>query len=966
VTLVAVAPNKHACGVECDADDWRAPRGSDRNCRAVGRGERKQIGVPSPYEVMDLTNAIGREYRSDAHMVSYIMRDPRGAVCMTQPRVNIRGLTFVRSLGYTLAIECLLADVDNPGHVPWTDELRAIAREQDRRLETAGVYYSANGRRIVQPLTRPIEIDEAQEVCARIAAWLDSLRDLGLHPDPLIDWGRHMRMPHVRRAPHGFQRSEHVDLSRMQPIDPPEPTIRQRSRAPRRSTLELRDAGDIATSSLAKAFAAAGWLGHSLGPGKVTSVCPFASGHSIGREHDSSTVLFGPTQRHPRGYWHCSHASCARRSQDEAIAALPAEARALLEDAPEPVSGTRPTRAIVSHAEARAELEQAFRSAPDGLSVVIAGCGTGKTEAAIAVAQERAARRGGGPQRAPLHSRTAISVPTTKLAREVADRIAARGASVRRIFGPLSVRAADGRPECRIHECASAFAAGGLSVPWELCEGRGRSPCEHASSCAARGGVEGPEDARIVVGPHQLLSRLSEAAGATGLLVIDEPPPLIAHEVLTIEQLVTTARDLDRYFESRYASALAVSLHALAAWISVGPLEAPTAVADGVAKADPELLERAYEATGATTAVEAAREAFEPRLEGDERPRSTSPPVTRQSVAMARSQLWLARAVGEASRVARLVQTALAGDPTHTRVRIEERQGRRVLILTGADVQLRETLRRDGSVVVADAGGRQHLEVYRMTVGYDPTVTEVYAEDGAPIRRVHLRRRASRAAWMVHGRLTVDVSLVRALEGAVDWLLEEQPARAALVTFMPLELALRAAGGEDVRHAWVRAGQAPEALEEVASRLRPAWSRLAVHVDLGHYGGVRGLDHWRDHDALVTLGDPWGQLTDGLWEAELLRLGDGNRRLEEAARHELEQAHGRLRTVHRQRPASALHVGMLVPGGWTSHETREATMGRPRTLSRDEAQAAIRRHGGVSQAARALGVARTTLRRDAH
>jgi hypothetical protein len=965
--LVAVAPNRHGYGVESTADDWRAPPGDDRNGRVCRPGV---VGVETRYEVMDLTNALAREYATDAHLVAYVLRDPRGASSLRQPRINKNGLGFVRSLGYSVTIEVLFADVDNPAHTAWTPELLELARAQDAKLATAGVYYTAHGRRVVQPLTRPVFVEDAEGV---LAAWLRQLQALGMHVDEgCQDWTRHFRLPHVRRNGR-FARAEIIELGKMMPIDPPRPAPLLGRRRSTRATIDFANALDTSASPLARAFEVAGWLGPELGRGKRAALCPFREEHTIGRDFDSSTVIFGATPSTPLGWWWCSHGHCTRRTQDEAIGALPPAARTLLEDAAKRAPAICRVRELVSKEAARPLLEAAFRCAPAGASCVIAGCGTGKTEAAIEVACE-AAETEGASKRAPAGSKTSISVPTTKLSREVYERIRARGVAVRRIFGPLSVRREDGTPECAIHECASAFSRGGLSVPWELCEGRGKAPCEFADTCKARGGTEGPEDARIVVGPHKLLSRLDGAAGKTGLLVIDEPPPLLANEVLTSEELSRCAEDLGRYFESRYAAALVVSLRAIAGWVQTGPLERPGPLADGVVSVDPVLLELALDATGAESAVGAAKLAFDEPEEGGPR-RSTSPPVQRQYAAAARRALYIARAIGEASRVARIVWLALTCEPGGAVARIEERNQRRVLVVTLPDVQLREAMRREGRVVVADAGGRQHLPIYRLVVGYDLPVTEVHAGDGAEIRRTHLKRRASRAGWMRHGRLVVDASLVRSVDLAVSWLLEEPTtARAALVTFKALELALRAALGEDVTAAWLAMAQEDESdrlrrrtpvLEQAVKLFGRSLQRLPRPPDMGHYGAVRGLDHWREHDALVTLGDPWPQLGDARWEGELLKIPHWERRLEEAARGELEQAHGRLRTVHRTTPARALHVGALRPGGWDGLgiDVRDDQGGRQRAASPEDVRAAVERAGSLRGAAKALGVGRSSVQR---
>jgi hypothetical protein len=86
-------------------------------------------------------------------------------------------------------------------------------------------------------------------------------------------------------------------------------------------------------------------------------------------------------------------------------------------------------------------------------------------------------------------------------------------------------------------------------------------------------------------------------------------------------------------------------------------------------------------------------------------------------------------------------------------------------------------------------------------------------------------------------------------------------------------------------------------------------------------------------------------------------------RLEELCRAELEQAHGRLRTIHRTKSARALHVGNILPSGraWTdgSVEVRWSQGGRPRAndtvIPQDELRAIVQELGGQSAVARLLG-----------
>lgn len=91
--------------------------------------------------------------------------------------------------------------------------------------------------------------------------------------------------------------------------------------------------------------------------------------------------------------------------------------------------------------------------------------------------------------------------------------------------------------------------------------------------------------------------------------------------------------------------------------------------------------------------------------------------------------------------------------------------------------------------------------------------------------------------------------------------------------------------------------------------------------------------------------------------------------LQALAAAELQQAHGRLRTIHRTRPGRQLHVGAVVPAGWPGLEVevRRLPVGRPRTApamtGAELAQAREALGMGLRELARALGTSDKTLRR---
>jgi hypothetical protein len=957
MALVAVAPTKKANGVESALDDWRISCGRKGNNRKLPSGKR---GVRANYETIELGNALAASYKTDAHLVAYVLRDPAGAPLRRQPRINKNGRAYVESLGYSLTIESLFADVDNPGHVPWTPELFEEAEKLDRQLTTAGVYYSAHGRRIVQPLTRAVPIAHAE---GTIAAWLRVLQRMGFHPDVgCQDWTRHYRLPNVRRDDHGRDAwiPSAPRLSTLHPIvaPPPEPLIDRPGRRRGVLTRPMGPTGPADDAPLAKALQIAGLLGRSLGAGKRAVLCPFRSAHTT--EGVSSTVLFGASTTQPNGWLHCSHGHCQHYTQDDFIAALPAEAQAVIPETPLPEARVEP-REYVTPELGRAKLEDAFRSAPDGLSLVVAGCGTGKSEAALVVAHERASteyasKRAKG-SRAPAHSKTAISVPTTKLAEDLVARARAKGTPTKRVFGVLSVVDDGGRPECRYHAQARSFGRGGLSIPWEFCQGRGREPCQYADTCKAYNGEDGPDNARLIVGPHAMLSQLSGTAGATGLLVIDEPPALLAHHVIRLPE-ISAARDQANAFEWRYWAALDVALEALARGLPAAPLERPDRLASFLAPLDPKLLDHAYQQTSETEAEEIAKAAFPDGHKG-----STAPAVSHQGVSLAKASKTAARAIGAASRVLRLVYLGLT-DPGTVRARVEERASERVLVVTTGDLQLRDAIAREGATVLADANGKIHLPVLTKVAGYEPRLTEVYVPDSAEVHRTLLRTRASRSAWLPFGRLTMTPSLTRSLRALADWARARSARRLAIVTYRPLELAIRASRGEDVEADWVgSAGQPESTYREIRAAFAQELDRIEATIDVGHFP-LRGVDAWKHHDALATLGDPFPSLTDARHEATYLGLKDWEGRYRALAAAELEQAHGRLRTVHRTAPCSMLHIGSLVPSGWEHAKvsTRVDDGGRAVSfLTVDSARQAVREAGSVRAAAEQLGISKTYL-----
>lgn len=978
MSLVAVARSKLVAGVDAPGKltyDWRAAPNSEMNTR----------GVVDALEVYDLTNALTEVWkRDDAHFVCYVVRQD-GRPFLRQPRVKKAGLGWVREQGLEVSADVFACDVDNPGHAPWTPALRSEFEAFVPRcalLARAGIYTTAHGWRIVQPLAHPLPVELFE---AALGEWLFALDAAGVRVDhDCRDWTRMFRLPFVRRE--GRAQAGDLMLERMAPVDPPAAKARLamergKNMARRPRALEVaRDlpptwtdrvapiaaamaAGGFQTRRHEVAFALAGaMLGRRVPAEYVPAIAAAAIG-AAGWDPDHARSAANTVQR-----WVAGERVMGARWLDEnapgVLEALDGELdagarRAAAQATPEPTE---------SLAEVTARLEELLNNVPAGLLLVRAQCGLGKTRAAMLTALRRALtphRSPGDHVRAPLHSKTAISVPTHKLALELAEKFRAEGVEVLRFFGVLAIKDDDGAPVCQFGPAGRALSQGKQSIPWQFCEGRGREKCDLANSCRAYGGREGPKDARVAIGPHAMLGQLDAWAGTTGLLVIDEPPELLVTEVLRPGDVAIARAALIR-FEARYAAAMAPALAAIAVWLDravpgyVGPVDQAWAV--GLGDVDQDLLEDAYEHTGADNVRDAARSAFEPDHKG-----SFAPPLRWLEVNIARRNVGHAATLGEASRVIGAIWRCLNVDEAVVRVEVRGKDAKPSLVCTWPDEQLRVALRRDGAVAVLDAGAELHRPVMAKVVGYEPPMHVFAAADGAPVDRVLLRTSsATRAAWLPNGRISVD-RVARAVRAAVDWALEVDGA-VGIITFLPLELALRAALGEDVRGTWGKANQTTESLELVRAALGPDLARLAGRrLELGHYGAMRGLDGWRDLDALATLGDPWRNLGDVQHEVDFLGLEVGwEERVEAQARAELEQAHGRLRTVHRTRPARQLHVGSLVPYGWPAWATRRPADGRPpsvATLTRAELAELVLKLGGPSRAAEAVGVAPRSLHR---
>jgi hypothetical protein len=942
-------------------------------------------GYPKPraqiaYERLDLVTALEHVYLTDAHAVCYILPDGHPLVQHNrQPRLTKQAPADV--LAETL-FTTILVDADNPGHAPWTPELLDAALERYANAPLPfGVYHTTKGARFVLPLAAPVPVADAEPLIRRALAELDAA---GLRVDwSAKDWTRHMRMPNVLRGGQPF-RSPYVDLSRMRPVDLEPLSMPARARSPRAKREPLPPipfTPTLAEHWQARAATIGGVVRDTVQPGTWHDLFLALAGAILQRRVPPEyvpelvrLVAIAAASRDPAHHERSARDTVGRYLNGIAVSGMrdlvtrwPSVADAVqdaiddgarLVAAPAPPPTPAETLAATTDA-----LERTIANAPDGLTVVVAECGLGKTNAAQRVAARRARVRPDA-RRSPAQTKTSISVDKNELAIQVAEDLAAHGVPVRRVFGPLSVVDDRGEPICKFAHKALPLVEGGQSITWEFCLGRGKHRCEYYDECPAKDGERlhlPPHIAsidtrpRVTVGTHALLGELDASAGTTGLLVIDEPPPLLETMVLTLDDVRLAIANVDS-FERVYADAMRPVLLALKDWDD-----------PDVSFADlTDTLDR-------------------PPTGPDDKP-LPRPPLRHDAARACRADVVVARTVGATSRTLRALYAAMVS--TDASVRLEEDPHR--IVVTAPRDDLAAALRRQGAVVAMDANADLHLPGFAKVVDYDPPLHRFVAADGARIERTMLRcGSATRRSWFSHGKLVLDTGLLAALRGVVAWVKEcadqmQRPVALGIITVRTVEIAIRAALGEDVVADWVRARQSASTFERAIAAIRDILADAPISsVLLAHYGATRGLNRLAGVDCLATVGDPWPNVGIVQTEADYLDVA-ADARLVAATQAELEQAHGRLRTVHRRAPGFALHVGRVVPGGsgWlpravdpvtgTSLDPRPAVRfqslpgGRPPAgspMPQGELAELLTRLGGARAAARELGCAPSTVHR---
>lgn len=584
-------------------------------------------------------------------------------------------------------------------------------------------------------------------------------------------------------------------------------------------------------------------------------------------------------------------------------------------------------------------------------------CGGGKSQAFLDAAAEKAeeARRlvaasGAGSRPKIGKYKSAIGTNSNALAIQHYEALRAKGVSVARVFSPVSVPGPHEGLECHYGDYAKELANAGMSVPYELCNGRNTHPCPHRDTCAAYGGREGDENPIVMVGTQWMLSKLVGHVGKHGVIALDEMRSVVDHEELThaqlsevVDQNVTT---------KRYGATMGALAHALALALPTEPetpADAPRDLLDMVRTGAPRLptmtLMNAanhagldpdeYAGEPAMLVIDAARLAFEPKNEANAPTpthANTSCPVRERVMMMAEHHQPTRERIISVSKTFntlwKLLEqtpdvrvntdgTPVAGVPVCW-VRRDEATGEGSRLATTRVYPPLFNLLRSSTqsrLVILDASMESHkpvIEALTPAVRYET----FDVADGAEVRRSIVLVKASRKAMRDEHGQWVASKVAERLKYAIK-ILERTPwARVAgLATYKPLAMLLRHALGEAVAGPDLdQACLDPIAREAFCAEIRKTLKSWPGEWRIGHYGAMRGLNHWKEVDATVTLGDDRPNV-DAVARIAAYVGTDAEKMSAAHTRAEGEQVHGRGRAPRRTRPLIEIHVGEHLPGG---------------------------------------------------
>jgi hypothetical protein len=273
--------------------------------------------------VLELSAALVRDYRTDAHFAAYATPNGR--------RLDVRA---PEQLG-EVAIVCVVFDVDcpdvhgtsEPAPEPWRRRLRD--RVQELAAVHPGPYYyeTRGGARIVYRQESATVIRGVEDARAWSRSYATAVAHIeivfGIIADTACgDWQRLYRLPRATRdgssTPENYPVDgdpERIGCFMIEPTDADRELAARRSKAFDRVDRGVRDVRPCAASGDGLLYHLLDNRGDVLGqhrdPGTFIVRCPHERVHSTGRAGDTSTLLYLPAAGEHLGALHCLHAHCA-------------------------------------------------------------------------------------------------------------------------------------------------------------------------------------------------------------------------------------------------------------------------------------------------------------------------------------------------------------------------------------------------------------------------------------------------------------------------------------------------------------------------------------------------------------------------------------------------------------------------------------------------------------------------------
>ena len=154
-------------------------------------------------ETVTLEDALGRQWNTDAHMVSYCLRGMEPGDPFA--RCNKPIVREIEEQGHEIVRTVFVLDWDTPDHEPWGKTISQV-EFQDMFIKAidefpllglyASVYYTRQGARIIYILDDPMEVRESE---GALRWFTREASKVGLKCDMLTDWTRLYRLPRVVR-----------------------------------------------------------------------------------------------------------------------------------------------------------------------------------------------------------------------------------------------------------------------------------------------------------------------------------------------------------------------------------------------------------------------------------------------------------------------------------------------------------------------------------------------------------------------------------------------------------------------------------------------------------------------------------------------------------------------------------------------------------------------------------------------